>query len=127
VYGNTYAFPGTAYINIPQWYQYCLGINVPRNLVNFTINGVPVATNQIFQSINSPNGQILESKIFVFNKMFSYVNLFSTELDLANTTGLGDVVAWRLSNWNRTRLPGRQSRVKLSFAAISFKDYHIST
>jgi hypothetical protein len=32
---------------IPQWYQYCLGIDVPNKLVNFTINGnITVTTNK---------------------------------------------------------------------------------
>jgi hypothetical protein len=47
VYGVWYPFPDKFYIVVPQWYQYCLGVDVANNLLNFTINGnITVATNK---------------------------------------------------------------------------------
>jgi hypothetical protein len=47
VYGEWYDFPDKFYIVVPQWYQYCLGVDMPNKLLNFTINGnIIVATNQ---------------------------------------------------------------------------------
>jgi hypothetical protein len=47
VYWSRFSFPNEFYIMIPQWYQYCLGVDVPNNLVNFSINGnIIVATKQ---------------------------------------------------------------------------------
>ena len=45
--GVRYLFPDKFYIVFPQWYQYCLGVDVANNLLNFTINGnITVATNK---------------------------------------------------------------------------------
>jgi len=102
VYGNTYVFPGTFQMVIPRWYQYCLGIDVPHSLFNFSINGVPAAINMIFHTINSypTDAQILASKIIVYNKRFGYVNIFSTNLRHTNRSALGNVVAWNITNWS---------------------------
>ena len=93
--------PGTMQIAIPRWYQYCLGVDVPRSLVNFSVNGVPAATNLVFRSINSypAVALIARSKIIVYNEMFGYVNLFNTDLMRTNTSAMGNVVAWNITNW----------------------------
>jgi hypothetical protein len=44
VYGKRYEFPNKFYIVVPQWYQYCLGVDVPNMLVNFSINGNTTVT-----------------------------------------------------------------------------------
>jgi gentisate 1,2-dioxygenase len=47
VYENRYEFSNKFYIVVPQWYQYCLGVDVPNMQVNFSINGnITVATNK---------------------------------------------------------------------------------
>jgi hypothetical protein len=47
VNGKCHEFLNKFYIVVPQWYQYCLGIDVPNKLFNFTINGnISVATNK---------------------------------------------------------------------------------
>ncbi len=44
--GGFYSFR-EFYIVVPHWYQYCLGVDVPNKLFNFTINGnITVATNK---------------------------------------------------------------------------------
>ena len=102
VYGNTYVFPGTFQMVIPRWYQYCLGIDVPHSLVNFSINGVHAANNMIFHTINSypTAAQIQASKIIVYNEMFGYVNIYSTNLRHTNRSALGNVLAWNITNWS---------------------------
>jgi len=61
---------------------------------------------QVFNFINSPAGQIMRSKLIVYNEMFSYVNIFSGPLTPAiNLSGAGNILAWKVGNWNYTRLP----------------------
>jgi hypothetical protein len=107
VYGSTYllATAEKQTISVPRWYQYCLGIDLVSATASFAINSV-IKSQVSIPMLVSNKGNILRSKLIPYNEMFSFVNIHSTSINVTNMTAYGDILAWNISDWNRSVVNG---------------------
>jgi hypothetical protein len=82
VYGSTYQFKTAENlnINVPRWYQYCLGIDLINMMATFAIN-TDIKSSLKIAMLVSNNSDILRSRLIAYNEMFSYVNIHSTNIN----------------------------------------------
>ncbi len=106
VYGINRVLATGVYFTFPSWNQYCLAMDLNTGLVSLSVNGNLTANSVLINGLSKSTSIILNSKIFVTNEMFGWVNIYSQALAQVDPSSAGTAVAWLVSDWKYTASVG---------------------